>query len=272
MNKYLFLTKELLSQEYQKLKTLSAISCKYNIPLSTIKYYSKKLNIQTDKPGAKCKYSVNENIFSEDSEIGFYVAGFIAADGCITHDKRSDTSLLRIGLSRKDKQHLLTIKDAINFSGPIIDYEIFDKKYQTTNFVSNLQVSCSKKIIKDLENNFNIITNKTLTYQFPSNLLNHKFVNHFIRGYFDGDGCFSIDKRNNAIIFELLGTKLFLNSVKNILEKECNLYQFLNVLPFKNIFRLRYSAEQSVTNIVKFLYKEATIYLPRKLDIVNHLI
>lgn len=110
MGKYSFLTKELLQEYYDELGSQAAIAEKCNIPLHRVKYYTRKLGVKMDPSGGKTKYIINEDIFSKDSEIGFYIAGFIAADGGVTHDSRSNTSSLNIGLAREDKSHLLKIK------------------------------------------------------------------------------------------------------------------------------------------------------------------
>jgi hypothetical protein len=223
----------------------------------------------------KSKYSINEDIFDIDSEVGFYLAGFIAADGNVFNDIRSNTLSLNIGLSRKDKPHLIKIKEAMCFTGPISDHKHYNKKYDTDYLSSKLQIYCSKKIINDLERNFNVVPNKTFIYQFPNNIILHSMVRHFIRGYFDGDGSFYLDHANrnsSSMCFDLLGTKSFLETVCNILERDCNLQSKAVVNPIKNIYRLRYSGTNLISKIVNYLYKDATIYLNRKFDIVKHLI
>ena len=102
MGKYSFLTKELLQEYYDELGSQAAIAEKCNIPLHRVKYYTRKLGVKMDPSGGKTKYIINEDIFSKDSEIGFYIAGFIAADGGVTHDSRSNTNHER---QRHDRRH-----------------------------------------------------------------------------------------------------------------------------------------------------------------------
>jgi|ERR1035437_2809702 hypothetical protein len=266
INKYPFLTKEVFEADYKELKTLPAIAKKYNLTLGIIKYIRKQLGVVVDRSCGKSKYTVNENIFNYDNEVGFYVAGFAAADGNIFHDKRSNTSMFCIGLAKKDREHLTKIKNAIEFSGPILDYE-----YDVIRPSCRMAIYCSKPLIKDLAINFNVVPRKTFIYEFPERLINHSMVNHFIRGYFDGDGCFYVNKKN-MVTFELLGTKLFLESVQLILERECELNSKIIVRKIKNIYRLRYSAKNMVSKICKFLYKDSNILLQRKWDKIKHLL
>ena len=86
MTKYAFLTKETMQQDYDELGTLSAIGRKYDMPTASVKTCARRLSIKMDPPGGKCKYTVNEDFFELDTEEGFYVAGFMAADGNITEE------------------------------------------------------------------------------------------------------------------------------------------------------------------------------------------
>lgn len=271
MTKYQFLTKEILQQDYDELGSLSAIGRKYNMPTGSVKSCAHRLKIIVDQPGGKCKYKVNENIFSDDSESGFYIAGFAAADGNITYDNRSNTSVFIIGLARKDKEHLIKIKDAMNFNGLIHDYEYYNTDYHQICYSSRMNIYCSKKIVRDIGSKFNVLPRKTFTYEFPEKLVDHNLIRHFIRGYFDGDGSFYLNYPDNlsSICFDLLGTQSFLETVRSILISQCNLDTDAIVHPCKNIFRLRFSWYNHVSKIANYLYGDSTIYLQRKYDLIN---
>lgn len=179
---------------------------------------------------------------------------------------------LLLGLSRKDKDHLLKIKNAMSFTGPISDHSYLNKRDNKIIDSSWLKIYCSKKIISDIGVYFNVIPQKTFIYQFPQRIIDHELVRHFIRGYFDGDGCFYKDKRNSAVRFELLGTQSFLEVVRDILERDCNLQSNAVVRKTKNIYRLRYYKNDLVSKISTYLYGNSTIYLQRKFDKISHLI
>jgi len=270
MTKYAYLTKEILQNDYNQLGSLSAIGKKYGIPTGSIKSRAHMLKIKMHASGGRCKYFINENIFQSDSENSFYVAGFCGADGNITYHAYGTKALI-IGLARQDQDHLVKIKNAIDFTGPICDYEYFNADHKIC-YSSYLKIYCSKKIIADIETNFNIVPRKTFTYTFPINIVNHELVRDFIRGYFDGDGCFYFSERDNSVSFELLGTQSFLETVKLILDRDCNFTSTVHVLPIKNIFRLRYAGKKEVFKIVNYLYAGSTIYLDRKFDKIKHLI
>ena len=53
---------------------------------------------------------------------------------------------------------------------------------------------CNKKMCNDLFN-LGIVSNKSLTLQFPKNIPN-SLIKHYLRGYFDGDGSISTNGTN----------------------------------------------------------------------------
>lgn len=273
MTKYKWLTKEILQQDYDELRSLSAIGQKYNIPVGSVKSRAHSLEIAMDPPCGKSKYTVNEDFFSVDSEAAFYVAGFMAADGNITYGKQFKTGLLALGLSSIDKEHLVKIKEAMDFTGIISDYSYWNKCNNVMTNSSWLKIYCSKKLISDIGNRFNVLPQKTFTYTFPIDIINHEMVRHFLRGYFDGDGCFYQPKNmRRSISFELLGTQSFLETVKLILERECNLQSKTKISKTKNIHRLRYGGRDQLSKIANYLYGNSTIRLERKFDKIAHLI
>jgi hypothetical protein len=273
MTKYAFLTKEVLQQEYDDLGSLSAIGLKYGIPIGSVKSRAHSLGIIMDSPCGKSKYTVNEDFFSTDSEAGFYVAGFMAADGNVFHGKQFKTSLLTVGLSSSDREHLVKMKTVMDFTGPISDYSYWNDSYKAMTNSSWIKIYCSKKLVSDIGSKFNVLPQKTFTYTFPINIINHEMVRHFIRGYFDGDGCFYVPKDiHHSISFELLGTQSFLETVKKILEQECGFQSKVRVIKTKNIYRLRYSGKEQLIKIANYLYGDSTIYLQRKFDKIAYLI
>jgi len=277
MKKYTWLTKELLEQAYRQLGDFKKISQKYDVPRTTIEKYCKDFGIKT-KP--KIHYNVDDNIFANDTETSFYLAGFIAADGCIVQHKCNEPNCLSICLSEKDKDHLLKLKNMFQFTGPI-KTNVAKHSNKNENWKDARQSKMniySKQIISDLKR-FGIGPRKSLTYEFPEWLKSHILVNHFMRGYFDGDGslfktreCRRTQKYGPRLYekmsFGLRGTNAFLLSFKNILGS-----QSITVPKFNNgIDQLVFSGNKQVREIVKFLYKNSTIYMDRKYNVAKELL
>ena len=134
-------------------------------------------------------YKINQDYFSVPNLENSYVAGFIAADGNIHKSKNK----LRIDLQIRDAEYLQNI--VLLFS---------DKKITTTKRNYRSISLWSWKIISDLQKNFNITPNKSLTLKPPK--LEGQNALAFIIGNLDGDGSIIIRKdRRNELCIQFLG-------------------------------------------------------------------
>lgn len=260
------LTKEILDLDYNQLKSVRKLAAKYNIHHKTMSQVLTNFGIKFEPKITRTK---NENIFSEESERAFYLAGFIAADGNLHH--KDNNYHLHIGLCQDDEEHLINLQKLLGSNSNI-------RTYENNSYIDNKNLKsiikaftvCSKQIYEELNNNFLITPNKSLTLKFPEHLFNHPMIHHFIRGYFDGDGSWTTrnpnikNKQSKVNIgFDILGTKHFIECVNKILHSKLNLPN--NQIKIKqNIYRLRYSGNRLSTLIGDWLYQDATIYLDRK--------
>lgn len=208
-------------------------------------------------------YSVDENFFYRDTPESFYWAGFIAADGCVSYTRKNKTSgFLSILLSAQDIGVLEKFKKAVGFDGNI---RITKPTDHNPNGLAKLQIS-RIKMLHSLER-FNIVENKTKVYKFPKWMVNHNLVNHFMRGYVDGDGSFFITKQSgrNHLNFGVCGTREFLVDFRNILKNKCDLREN-KICESKRIWDLRYAGNGNVFKIRDFLYNGAqqNIMMDRK--------
>lgn len=190
---------------------------------------------------------LNENYFQEiDSIEKAYYLGFIFADGNIYKPKKGSHSWkLSIEIHEKDKEILesFTIGNKINY-----------------NPKHNSVYMCiiSNKICTDLMK-YNITPNKSLTCIFP--IIPQQFISHFIRGYFDGDGCISLNKSNNGKRVIIVGTELFL---KDILYHS-NIKGTVKKHGTANIFELRIYKKKDITDFSDYIYQNHNnILLKRK--------
>jgi hypothetical protein len=273
------ITKELLQKEYAELQSFSKVAEKLGVSKETIRFYIRKFALDYNK---LVLYDVDHNFFQQETEQSFYLAGFIAADGCVK-ERSGASRVLSIGLAMRDKEFLQQIKKTLKAENPITDRIVKnsnDNPNYNDTWSSSITIT-SKQIFDDLAK-FNIVPRKSLIYTFPEWVINHPLVHHFMRGYFDGDGSFYIPKLVNydgcnrtvmQVFFALRGTPKFLTVYRSILEE--------NDLVKKRNTDIRMSSGQGIlgyggngvlTKICKFLYKDATLFLPRKRDIVQHLL
>ena len=87
-------------------------------------------------------------------------------------------------------------------------------------------------------------------------------IKHFIRGYFDGDGCLSFRKNKNSVVpvVSILGTLDFLNGLVH--NAKINRY---NLRKDKRHLHDTYTLDiYSTYDFLDYIYKNSTIYLNRK--------
>lgn len=231
---------KLIIEDYNNSISTMTISRKYGISRSTVQKYLIKNNIKLHK--AISTLSLNVNFFSTYTPESCYWAGFILADGYVRNKRNS----LEICLSKIDDSHLLNFLTTINCDKDI-------RKYH--NNACRITI-CYNKIKEDLYKNFDIFNNKSLTC-YISNKIPNKMLPHFIRGYFDGDGCFS----DNRIQF--IGTYQTCDFIRHYFAKN-NILKNNNSLPKigvkmnKNpLYYIKYSKAQS-NHIINLLYKNST--------------
>lgn len=232
----------------------------------------KKFGLKFNK---QIKYNCDHDFFSRENEESFYVAGFIAADGCVKNHSSSKNSFqIQIGLSQRDQEHLEKIKYLLKSDAPIKNFLIKNSKRNikwNDTWSSQINIT-SKQMFEDLKK-FNIVPRKTLIYTFPEWMKNHPLKHHFIRGYNDGDGSFYISKlpdhkKVKQICFSMRGTPEFLLFIQSILEQECKLRKRDKPIRISSGHGcLEYGGNSVVSKITDYLYKNATIFLPRKREI-----
>lgn len=256
----MLLTKEMLEYEYEICGSMQKIADKYNISVDSVYKYMKLHNINYNKHYTGI-YTCNHNAFEIQSPESFYLAGFIAADGSLQNRRYS--KILKITLSIKDIDHLHKIRDCLKADNPISCYNVKPSKLvKTRNKSCELQI-VSEKIFDDLSK-FNIVPNKTKNYDFPDWLMDHEFVSHYMRGYFDGDG-FALNRERS---FGIVGNLCFVEKYQQILIKNCELnktkLQFHN-----NVFIMRYNGNNNLDRVYDFIYKNSTIHLNRKENLLR---
>ena len=208
------------------------------------------------------KYSFNEHYFDNvDSEHKAYWLGFLMSDG-YNHESKNCVALR---LQSGDKEILEKFKKEINYSGPIY---IINRKVNNINR-SYCELNLCSPILSKALADIGCIQGKTYLLKFPN--LKNDLIQHFIRGYFDGDGCISIIPRKDrtpnskTYQFNIVGKKEVLEIMQSIICNNCNVTKTTISNRTGNFAKvIHWSGRNVVTRIMNYLYHNATIYLERK--------
>lgn len=219
------------------------------------------------------KYSLNiDKIFNLELEDSMYWLGFIAADGCI--NKKSENNMnLEVGLKYDDITHLEKMQSFFE-----TDYKVKEKtsslkykngeKYKSCRIVIYNTELCKKLI------DIGITPRKSLIYKIDKKISTHRNFKHFIRGYLDGDGCFTYcDKDNTCRMLSIVGNPDVVNIFKDYFD-EIRLTNNLNyTVAIKNknkSYEVRVTSKVLIGHIVRDLYSGSnTTYLNRKYDLIS---
>jgi len=208
-------------------------------PIRTVKYW-----------GRKNRYSVNESYFNIiDTEEKAYILGLMYADGSVSEGN--------FYIKMKDEDVLIKIKKALNAEQLI-------RLYKRGNYEAYILNICSQKLAKSLVQHGCFI-NKTYTLSFPN--IPIFLYPHFIRGFYDGDGCLQINNNSSQCRFDLTSasTKL-LKDIQNIISPLVSTKgSLIKESGISNAWHLKYSGFR-INMILDWLYKDSSIFMKRKHD------
>ena len=244
---------EKLAFEFQTTDiSLTEMGKREKVDRRTLAKHFKELGIEIINKQNRSKF--NEHIFDViDTEEKAYWLGFIFADGYISSSPlREDVKSVyqfELSLGLKDLNHLEKFKNFVEYKKSLI----------VDNY--RCRFSLANKHLWTVLNNYGCTPNKSLTLQFPN--IPENLICHFIRGYFDGDGCITryVNVKTVSPHIELLGTR---NMLENIL-KYSNTNAKLEHDPrhSEETLSLLWNKEQGI-KFINYLYTNCSIYLDRK--------
>jgi DNA-binding transcriptional regulator WhiA len=251
---------EITKENYDILKaqklTRAMIAEQFGIPDWKLKKLIAKNGWGVARPTIK-----NNNIFSLEDESSYYWAGFIAADGNI-----SDKNDLYICLHYDDTVMLTKI----------LEYFMSNHKVSSNNEKYNrsqIGIRLSESAVTILRDKFNITPRKSLTYQLP-NIANSDNFRHYLRGYFDGDGSIcesfsNINSKTASLYANITGSKDFISQLQLVIQNKLGITGHNQIK--ETVSCLKYNTNDAKI-LLKYLYSDSTIYLPRKYNLYKHLV
>jgi len=205
----------------------------------------------------------NHHFFKKWSEEMAYILGFITADGSII--KSGYSHYLQFCLQKRDIDILNKMRKILAPKNKFSYY----KPENTLHFKVG-----STTIYKDLMK-LGITANKTFSVKPPK--IPKAYLRHYLRGFFDGDGCIHLFKRKDAkkifpsiSIISNISMATFLNTIFNKITGS-RLKPYKTLSKYENpMGTLRYTCNNAF-KILDFLYEDATIYLNRKNKLYRHI-
>jgi len=202
--------------------------------------------------------SVDHTAFDVLTPTALYWIGFLIADGCVRVVNNSYT--ISMSLSIKDKDHVAKFKAFVKTSNVVS---------LSNNCVASLTV-VSEHMFKRLCE-FGVVPNKS-TYEKAGGGV--ELNRHFWRGWVDGDGCLSIRKNDNRPFLSLCGSYDLMTQFHEFVKTMVHGYKVkLHPTPGgnKRFYQSHVSGKQAI-QIIKILYSDCDVYLPRKMRIANSII
>ncbi len=253
-----------ITERYLLGEKSSNLAKEWNCHYSTILNIVKRNNGKTKtKSESHVLYSKDENYFNcINSEEKAYFLGLLYADGCIHNTKPR----FLISLHEDDKYILDKFAENIKYNGQL--YKRISKKENNSDQYC-LSIT-SEKIKMDLIK-LGCIPKKSLIVQSPTETqVPDKYINHFIRGYFDGDGSVGYTKRiinENSYkeqFAQIVGSCSFIDEL--ILKLDFLEKINVSLVNNGNNKNIQIKNKKDFIEIYNYLYKDATIFLTRKLE------
>ena len=179
------------------------------------------------------------------------------ADGYVSFEKNT----IELSLKESDKDHLRKINEYFLSNSPIKEKRKYDKRYDKT-YIS-YRVCYNSKKIKDNLSKLGCTTQKSLTLKFPE--LEENIVPHFIRGYFDGDGCIT-KTSSGKIAIEILGTEEMLLGILSSSNINVKIHSFNH----SSVKRIQMFGKNA-NHFLEYIYNNSSLFLDRKRNKVEQI-
>jgi hypothetical protein len=251
-----------LCKDYKNGVLVKDIQDKYNICNQSIDKLVRLGGGVVLNPGERRKYELNEHYFDNiDTEIKAYYLGLFYADGTNSENR----GYIGITLKEEDKYIIENLFNELGYDRPLT--KIYNEGTQRFYYSGSI----SSKYLSNKFVEYGCMSDKSFKISFPM-WLNENLWHHFIRGYFDGDGCLSIYKKQplkSAISFT--SNYNFLIEIQKILIRNCKINK-TKLSKNANVYSLTVSGRFQLSRVLKYIYQDANIYLQRKYDKMQELI
>jgi DNA-binding transcriptional regulator WhiA len=244
---------------YMEMKT-SDISKILNRTNSAIELKASRLGLK------KYPYMCDYHYFDEiDTEEKAYWLGFLTADGWINKNDKNNAGVTGIELQYGDINHLKKFNKSIGGN-----YQITDRwrscPISTKDKEKKHHMCCIRIFSLTMYNslvNKGFTKDKSFDYSVPN--LREDLIRHYIRGYFDGDGCFTFTNKSFHINFVTASNTLHDDLLRILKSEDFHPVDGGYINDFSTyMYRLDICRNNEKLRFLDWIYKDSNIYLDRK--------
>lgn len=207
------------------------------------------------------KYVFDTSMFRTiDTETKSYLLGLLYADGGV------GKSNVVLGLHEKDRAVLLELSIRI-FGADVLKlvpgFTMTKKNGKTYTCSPKYSLILnSKELVSDLSL-LGCGRRKSLTLKFPADgTIPDGLMHHFIRGYFDGDGCITPSNKSKCTTFGVISSNGFCDGLRDYLMQTLNINAHIRRVG--KVSRLTFSKRSDIQKIYDYMYHDSTICMSRK--------
>lgn len=247
--------------DYLNGNTNKVITNKYGLHRTTVQRILLRNNIKLKKQQetARKHQIINENYFNDiNTEEKAYILGLLYADGYI------NTNGFGITLMEIDKELLEKISTII-YGKIVLGY-----RKTRNNAKPQYRFEVVSEIMKNDLIKHGCVKAKTFKIRLPQ-LNNDVIYQHFIRGYFDGDGCLCIPtNKPSNITFTITSNINFCNELADYIRNIVDV-NMKSCVRYKDVGIIRLSGSKQVKKFMDWLYANSTIHMKRKFKKYNEI-
>ena len=244
--------------------TQKSMASELGCGLTTVRRRMREQGLKGKSNGSR-SYRINNHIFDIiDSEEKAYWLGFFLADACIAKSAGTRRAF-RLSLKKQDERHVRKAAKFLKYKGKF-HCDVRDGHPRVLMVFNDVRLC--KALMDHGWWNYKTGQNARILQIIPEELRRH-----FIRGYFDGDGCISYGRRKKKCGLLRSNKDWYLNIVCKY-EAPLEIYsQWMaeaagikkSPKKRKSVYVLTFNGNRRLEGLLEWLYADATIYLERKL-------
>lgn len=241
--------------EYKQGDSITVIGKRHSVSAQTVWKYVKKAGVNRPMSVTATKHSLNADYFDDiDTEYKAYFLGLLYGDG--SNDYGTKNNRITITMLKEDALELLEpFRKELNLSRQLIPAK--GRKSDGTAGSDLLTLTVYNKHMSQALARWGVVKNKHASLSFPT--ISPSLYRHFVRGFFDADGYVGSSRGFQCGIHS--NSKQLLLDIKDVVNLECKFYTRQQS---NESYQLAFTSMKEAEQFHNWMYKNASIYLPRK--------